>query len=74
MEVAEFARGGQGKSRRDKTTSLNELTFSAVYFPDDASGHNPWLGTSGEIALAECREAQQVITVVAKRDYSMLLE
>ena len=74
MKVAEFALGGQGKSRRDKTTSLGELTFSAVHFPDGASGHNPRLGTGGEIALAECREAQQVITVVAKRDHSILLE
>ena len=35
MKVAEFALGGQGKSRRDETTSLGELTFSAVHFPDE---------------------------------------
>ena len=74
MKVAEFALGGQGESRRDKTTSLGELTFSAVYFPDGGSGHNPRLGTGDEIALAEGREAQQVIAVVAERDHSILLE
>src|SRR5438876_9411144 len=74
MKIATLACVVDCKGGIDKPARGGKLALSTIHFPTRRSRHHSGLDTQRQMALADGRETQQMLAVLANRDRAIFLK